>query len=168
MTSLLLIVLAVREKSHWVLATFPFIHGVWPIQINGSEEWRSRLQATLGFGYSHSFLTMHRPFSVSSPLLGGFNLALVSSRLGMTLDPFWRCLSSPSVMTRLIRQLGRKKLILKYLVKSILLYPTFRSDPDSGNLSWSTMPLSAQAHWKVHMCYMCFCSTLDFMLPKKI
>ena len=94
----------------------------------------------------------------------------------MALVPFWICLSSPGRMSQTLR-------ILRFLKNTSpsepsenisSLHPTSKGSPDVGNLSGPTIPFGALARWtvqlsptKVHMCYLCFCSTLASMLLNK-
>ena len=57
-------------------------------------------QATKIRGFPiHPSLTGHWLISVLSHLKEGFYLALVSARLGMTLNPIWECISLNDVIT---------------------------------------------------------------------
>ena len=123
MTSPLLIVLANREGSHWVLAVLLFILRLWPHTI--WWEWGNlmdHLHATLGFGYSHSsFPSESAPISVLHSLEGGFYLALVSAKQGMIFNPLGRLLS-PCMMSLYFWYLGYETAVQQDMVKIYLFH----------------------------------------------
>ena len=107
MTSLLLTVIVNREGSHWVLATFLSIRGLYPHSIQWREEMYGSLTSYSGilglpihlphFARVHLHLT-----SFTERILPSSCLSYVRYDLGSILG----CLSSYDVMTRLPRLLG--------------------------------------------------------------
>ena len=123
-----------RKIKKPLVTSYTFFHSETMTSPNsmGVENCRYHLQAILSLGYSHSFfLTGTRPIFTPSTLLERFYIALVSTRLGMTIE-FWVCLSSPSII---IRRLGSEKTsIIQHLVKiHTLNYPKSISNPPLGN-----------------------------------
>ena len=129
-----------------------FFHSRTMASLNsiGVRKWRDILQATRGLRYSHSFLpTESRPIYVPPPLLERFYLALVSARLSMVLVLFWRCLSSPGVMSlalRILRFWKHQSSNTWWKISSP--YPSSMIIPDTMNLSRSTIALGVQESLK--------------------
>ena len=176
MTSPRLILIVDREGSHWVLASLRFIRRLWPHSIR--LEWGKvgvTYKLLSGLGFSHLFLPHWA--RVYLRLISFIERILPSSLLAwldMTLVSYWGCLSLHGVT-----KLTHRILILNNTSPALpskdvsSSHSTSRSSPNSENSSCSTVTLDVQAHWKiqrspirVHMCYLCFCSTLAFMLLK--
>ena len=131
-TSPLLIVLAGRGGSHWVLTTLPFIRKLWPHSIQ--REWGNvgvtyELLGGLDIPVHPSPLISS--LSLTHLLFGEIYLTFVSARLGVVSNPIWGCLSSPGVMTWTIRLQGLKTSVLQDLVKSILSHPITKNYQDA-------------------------------------
>ena len=173
-TSPLLIVFAGREGRYWILTTLQFILGLLPHPIQW--EWGNigvayKLLGNCGYSH-HLSSTEPRPISVHL-FYRGFCLALFSARLGMTLDSGWGCLSSHDVMNSSLQLLGIKNTTPASTDENVYSsHRISRNSPNTENSSKSTIPLGAQARWRVlrsptrdHMCYKCFCSTLAPCYP---
>ena len=143
MTSPQLIVLVDREGNHCVLAILPFILGLWPHPIQW--EW-GNIGITgklLEFGVFPFILPSHGPrLSSFHFIYRGIYLALVSARLGITLDSLWECLSSLGVMDQAIRLLRLKKVSPAGPGEQIS-YPhsAYRNGPEAENPNGSIILL---------------------------
>ena len=172
-TSSLLIVLTDREESHWVLATLPFIRGLWPHP--NQWEWRNvgiTYKQLEGLGYPHSSLSYWtKSISVPPPYrrilssyrLSWHNLWFIGNTYHHLVRWFWHY--------RNLDYVKYQSCSTWWNVSSQHL--TFMSIPETGNSTGSTISHSVQGSLKgqwssprVHMCHRYFCSTLASMLPK--
>ena len=109
------------------------------IQFNGVRKCRGHLQVTRGLGCSYLSLPMGQGLSTSHLQYRAFYLALVSTRLGMTLVPFWEYQSPPGVMSWSIQLLWLKNNIPARSGEKVSYpHPSTRSYSEIRNSSGST------------------------------
>ena len=92
-TSSLLIFLVGREGNHWVLATLPFIQGLWPYPIQW--EWENvgvTYKIVEGLEYSNSFFSLGPDISQFNLLYGrilpSFHFILAKYNLWFIVDAY--------------------------------------------------------------------------------
>ena len=170
-TSPLLIFLAGRGGSHWVLVNLSFILG--PRSNSIKCKWR-----IVGVTYKllrgldiliHLSITGPELISISL-LYKEFYLAFVSTRLGMTFFIF-RFLSSHGMMTHAFQLREIKNTSPAEPDEKVsYLHPISRSYTDSGNPSLSTNHSASRlagdfrgTQLGFYMSYQCFCTTLATM-----
>ena len=153
MTFPLIVVLADREGSNWVLATLPFIRGLLPHSIQwetGNVDFTYKLFGYLR--YSHSSLPnwawvyLH-PTSFIGRILPSSRLIYVrhdvGSNLGMPI-PIW-CDESDESDIKVL-----KNTIPAGPCENISSpHPSTRSYPDAENLNELTILLSSQVRWRI-------------------
>ena len=137
-TSPLLIVLADIDESHWVLATLPSIRGLWPHPSQWEWGMSESLTSNSGFRIFLFIPTRSGPFTVPPPLYGGYYLAIVSARLGMTLVPFKDASHNMVWCPDRFDHWGWKHQSCRTWWNVSYLHPSIRSYLEAGNLCEST------------------------------